>query len=99
MPMRKLILTLFILARCAAAQWAPAGPGGGEVRSLIAEGPFILVRSALGLWRSPDQGATWSYLPAPSSARALAFSGPGLFAASGDTAGISRSPDSGKTWT
>lgn len=109
--MRKSIISLLILAASASAsassQWVRTGLGGGAALSVSANGPFILVRSSGGLFRSRDQGASWSSLPAPEGAFALAAAGTSLFAfpgsggggpGGGGNSGVWRSEDSGATW-
>jgi photosystem II stability/assembly factor-like uncharacterized protein len=104
---RQLAAILLILAVPASAQWARAGLGGGSALSVSVDGPFILVRSSLGFFRSLDEGTSWSSLPAPEGTFALASAGSSLFAfpgtggggaGGGGSGGVWRSRDSGATW-
>jgi photosystem II stability/assembly factor-like uncharacterized protein len=64
-----------------------------------------LVEAAGGLWRSTDQGQTWSALPIPASLHpdklrqvaTMSSAAASIFAA-GPGAGVLRSDDGGKTW-
>jgi photosystem II stability/assembly factor-like uncharacterized protein len=87
--MRKQAILILILALAvsASAQWVRTGLGGGAAHSVYAQGPFFLVRSSLGLFRSFDAGATWSFLPAPEGTFALAPAGSSLFAFPGTGGG------------
>ncbi|MGA2625184.1 MAG: hypothetical protein ABSF91_15110 [Bacteroidota bacterium] len=80
------------------AQWVQTnGPADGIVSCFVATDSFLFAGS-IGVWRSPDHGATWSCsnLPTPTAGASAIIQLDGYLLASGNS--ISRSTDNGRTW-
>lgn len=79
-----------------------AGPTGGTIRALLANGATVFAGTpSNGIYRSTDQGATWQRasqgLPAAITITSLAAIGNAVFA--GTEQGVYRSTDNGASWT
>lgn len=83
------------------ASWAPANEGltNLAVHSLATNGAAILAGTGQGLFRSMDNGITWSKVETSWSIKvdALAYRGTDIFVGS-DFGTILHSPDDGATW-
>jgi len=105
-----LLLTTIILSynelRSQATFTQTTGPGGAFVSSFVVKGSDIYVGTegagppGGGLYKSSDNGATWTFLEptsSPGTIWSLATKGNYVFA--GSNSGVSRSGDDGNTWT
>ncbi|NIO48898.1 MAG: hypothetical protein GTN73_05595 [Candidatus Aminicenantes bacterium] len=90
------------------AHWVPAGnPGGGRITSFAVKGSNLFVSTDLGVYLSPDNGATWTAVnsglpgkngdPGQAFVGCLAVSEANLVAGTPD--GIFISANNGKNWT
>ena len=93
--------TLCVLTNPANAQWVPtSGPEGGWIYSLAAQGASVFAATDNGMFRSANNGASWS--PANVGITNLALScvrvdGSNVYAAGAGL--IFRSTDDGASWT
>ena len=81
------------------AQWAQAGPDGGNAALLAKVSDTLYSAVNTGLYTSTDNGNTWTIIQSPTwpgTGKALAKFGSYWFLAS--NAGIYRSADNGLTW-
>ena len=64
MSLRSVLVAFLVLASPAVAQWEGGGPDGGWItrfsRPLGPQGPLFAGTYGGGIWRSADQGATWT---------------------------------------
>ena len=93
----KSILILSVLAGMAQAQWTPtSGPAGKRMTSLIVKGTELYAGAEGGIFRSGDDGRTWTATNELNTAETMVLSGNTLLA--GTRAGVRRLADGETTW-
>ncbi len=92
---RLLIVSIFFIANSLNAQWINTnGPGD---KSLAASGTYIFSGTSAGVYRSTNNGGSWTYIGLSNHfINALAISGSNLVAGTDD--GVFRSTNYGSTW-
>ncbi len=79
-----IVVLIFSIYNPAQAQWTQTGgPYGADVRSIASNGSYMFARTSGGIFRSTDNGTTWTKLSEGlrhSNFNALAFNGTDIFA-------------------
>jgi len=103
-----LAIVIFVLAGCQSAGQSAAALDPSRPPQALAVDPAdgSLLKAAGGVFRSTDQGRTWSALAIPADLQptviqqvATTSAAPGTLFAAGPGAGVVRSDDDGRTWS
>ncbi|HTX99310.1 MAG TPA: hypothetical protein VMG09_04775, partial [Bacteroidota bacterium] len=85
----------------ATAQWAPTGgPEGGEINSIVSNGPMTFAGTFNGVFRSTNNGITWTPISAGLTNKYITcvrLNGSSLISAT--AVSVFRSSDNGDHWT
>jgi len=96
-PRLWIALALTVGAGVARSDWKSVGPYGGDAYNLKVLGGNLFAVAGSGIWRSPDGGASWTWVQTsdPYNITDLATLGQNLYAIND---GVFRSTDGGVSW-